>query len=150
MAVDKGRYTTGDVTVKGDPDLIPENILKGVEIFGVVGTAVQGKPIEMGSFTPAVDVAEVTIQHNLGVVPTLALFYPAVGFDNAAFHYTALGIYIPNTIINDVWHSNGPAGLGEASYWAVYNVSDTAITFHGSTLEYCFKGGAEYKYILLG
>jgi hypothetical protein len=32
-------YYSGDITVKGDIDLKPENIVEGVEIFGVTGSA---------------------------------------------------------------------------------------------------------------
>ena len=32
------RYCTGDIYVKGDPNLVAENIKKGVDIFGVTGT----------------------------------------------------------------------------------------------------------------
>lgn len=149
-AVEVGKFTTGAITVKGDANLLPKNILKGVSIFGVAGAASQGKAYETGSFTPATDVPEITIQHNLGVEPILALFYPAGDFDNFTIHYTVFGICISNTTINEVWHSNGPAGLGKGSNWAVYNKSDTSIAFYCSSLEYCFKAGAEYKYILVG
>lgn len=148
-AVEVGKFTTGAITVKGDANLLPKNILKGVSIFGVAGAASQGKAYETGSFVPEADTGEITIQHNLGVEPTLALFYPANDFDNFTLHYTVFGIYIANTTINQVWHSNGPAGLGGNS-WLVQNSSATSISFNSSTLEYCFKAGAEYRYILLG
>lgn len=38
VAVSSGRYTTGDVKVAGDANLVPENIAEGVSIFGVQGT----------------------------------------------------------------------------------------------------------------
>ena len=41
-AVAAGRYTTGAVTVSGDPQLTAANIKKGVNIFGVVGTFESG------------------------------------------------------------------------------------------------------------
>lgn len=37
-AVATGYYTTGEVQVAGDSNLVPENIAEGVSIFGVTGT----------------------------------------------------------------------------------------------------------------
>ena len=49
-------YYSGDITVKGDSDLIPENILEGVEIFGVTGNVKQGSVFpewyKKGSYAP--------------------------------------------------------------------------------------------------
>jgi hypothetical protein len=38
VAVESGKYTTGEVIVKGDANLVPDNIKSGSSIFGVAGT----------------------------------------------------------------------------------------------------------------
>ena len=44
-AVSSGRYTTGNVYVAGDSDLVASNIKSGVNIFGVTGTF-EGESVE--------------------------------------------------------------------------------------------------------
>lgn len=38
IEIESGKYLVGKQTIKGDPNLIPANIQKGVSVFGVVGT----------------------------------------------------------------------------------------------------------------
>lgn len=51
-AVASGRYTTGDVVVSGDANLVPENIAEGVSIFGVQGTHSGGGAAEVHGTIP--------------------------------------------------------------------------------------------------
>lgn len=51
-AVASGRYTTGDVVVSGDANLVPENIAEGVSIFGVQGTHAGGGAAEVHGTIP--------------------------------------------------------------------------------------------------
>ena len=49
VAVESGKYTTGTVYVKGDSNLIADNIKSGTSIFGVTGSYVDSTPIEIST-----------------------------------------------------------------------------------------------------
>jgi hypothetical protein len=70
-AVAKGRYTTGEVTVKGDANLKAANIASGVSIFGVAGT-LTSKNVKIGEFT-AYSSSHQTI--HAGFAPTHVIIY---------------------------------------------------------------------------
>ncbi len=65
IAVASGHYTTADVKVAGDENLIPENIAEGVSIFGVQGTHSGG-----GTF----DGATVTFKDNVSFGGGLSVY----------------------------------------------------------------------------
>ncbi|WP_253270880.1 tail fiber protein [Geobacillus thermocatenulatus] len=65
-------YHNGSGIVKGDPDLIPANIKQGVDIFGVVGTLVEGKRWASGTFTSSETTYTVS---GLAFKPSIVLVY---------------------------------------------------------------------------
>ena len=59
-AVASGRYTTGAVTVKGDANLVPANIVSGKSIFGVSGSATTGEDVTAETNAYTAELAELT------------------------------------------------------------------------------------------
>lgn len=65
VAVESGKYTTGTVYVKGDSNLVADNIKSGTSIFGVTGTYVDSTPIEISTDS---EMEAVLISENVGKV----------------------------------------------------------------------------------
>jgi len=76
-------YHNGSGKVIGDPDLIAANIRKGVDIFGIVGTLVEGKRWASGNLT--FDTSGWAVIAGLQFAPDLVLYY-------STSYYTPFGI----------------------------------------------------------
>ena len=75
-----------------DTDLIPENIREGIDIFGVLGTMLEGiSGIDFGEVTLASSKTVVSFSHSLGVVPLWTALVPK-GFETFPSGTTMINI----------------------------------------------------------
>lgn len=120
-AVASGRYTTGDVVVSGDANLVPENIAEGVSIFGVTGAHSGGGSVEVYTGTSVGVLFKYYYQHTLTL---------PVSSDK-----TLIGcFYIPNVTAEAYFGLSTPDGLeiksqsnGTNGLGGVTRSSDSAI-----------------------
>lgn len=112
-----GKYLS-KVTVAGDPDLIPENIAEGINIFGILGTHIGGaKGIDFGEVQVSSGSSSVTVNHKLGVTPSFVALIPKT------FNY---GSY------TDFININGQIGYRTSRFYyttVTNTVTDNSITF---------------------
>lgn len=134
IAVASGLYTTGDVKVAGDANLVPENIAEGVSIFGVTGAHSGGGSVEVYTGTSVGVLFKYYYQHTLTLPVSsdktlIGCFYiPNVTAEAYFGLSTPDGLEIKS-------QSNGTNGLGE-----VTRSSDSAIITGGGpeTYQYYF------------
>lgn len=90
------KFLTGIQTIKGDPNLLAENIKDGVSIFDVLGTMATGQSgegdaaVKQGAITIASGTS-VTICHGLGKTPIALWLYT---LDTVAKKYVLLNILL--------------------------------------------------------
>lgn len=102
------------VTVSGDADLVAGNIRKGIDIFGVTGTLVEGKSgVDFGEVTVAYasGLREITVAHSLGVTPSFVCIVPKTKIEPGStaelffgiqeFVYSLKSTYSRDYFVND-------------------------------------------------
>lgn len=163
------------VTVVKPATLIPENVAKGVDIAGIVGT-LRGAAIKTGTFKGTGDYQ--TIKHGLGVVPDFIYIHRLDGGGTGGpFTEIATGIsskivktigetYHSQWILRQQFYSDGQAYnpresmytipercIDVATYGFIYNVTDDVFEY-GITLSgavaYPLRPDATYIFVVAG
>ena len=125
------------LTVKGDADLVAKNIRSGVDIFGVIGTMVQGKTgIDYGTVTLNGSQNKVTVSHNLGKSPSFIAIIPD-GFSSVSY--------------SDVNNSYGIIGsqalmvdIGYATSGTVFELEGASNTVTSSSITFWAPSGSNF------
>lgn len=77
-------YTDTELTVEGDADLLPQNIRKGINLFGVTGAMEEGVTgVDYGTVVNEY-ATDITVSHGLGKVPSAAFLLPDNPLDSSS------------------------------------------------------------------
>lgn len=144
---DRAVHTDGYWYKKFDNStLIPENIREGIDIWGVVGTLVEGVAgIDFGEVTLTSTSSSVTFNHNLGVVPSFAAFIPKDNPTMGSSEETTL-MNINGLIIYRKGFRNDKTGAYSYSYLrgtADVTLTETTVSFNSAS-SYKFKKTTYY------
>ena len=131
QTISSGKYLSGIQTIKGDANLLPENIKKDILIFGVAGTyessdSSGGKNVAQGTITGAGTNA-VTIDTGLNSFTTLLVV-------KDSFVSATTGIEI--LVVNGIDGTCRGFGVGTGSYIKSPSTSVGAVTVNGGTVIY--------------
>ncbi len=159
-------FSSGDMTVNPDegkifskvsipqPEtLIPENIAEGIDIAGIVGSMAAGGSnavFASGSFT-GTD-SDVTIEHNLGIVPDL-VFVSASAQSKVISHYSivmAIGCTLTAKSIlgmNKSYYAVCTKVYGSSSYYTYY-LTGGSLDITSSSTSYLFRSTNDTSFTL--
>lgn len=130
-------YYSGNITVKGDANLIASNILSGKSIFGVAGSVIAGKRWATGTATPSTNYVNAYYSSsnynkvykfsvsNLAFKPSIVVFHQDGQYSSGGTLYN-----------NDLYAYNGSdiLHLGANSYHRSYTPGLFGITNNGFNL----------------
>lgn len=126
-----GKYLSGAQTIKGDANLLAENIKSGISIFEVTGTyessgSSEGKNVAQGTITGAGTNA-VTIDTGLNSINTFALF----NHSSASASGITSVLYLNGTVTG--------VGVSYSQYFKTVGYSAGTITIDGGKVTYTPK-----------
>jgi len=127
QTIASGKFLTGAQTILGDPNLIPSNIVSGVTIFGVTGTASGGdmsNDVKDALLTLASKVAYIDDEGQQAYMNLLNALYP---LDYITATYTQSGtIYTDDTladirangtlVVTAIWEDGSTTTIDAADY----------------------------------
>lgn len=131
QTISSGKYLSGAQTIKGDTNLIPENIKKDVSIFGVLGKleSTEGTKVAQGTITGA-GAEAVTIDTGLSSVATFVLYAKTVTGNTSG----VLSLYYDAD-------STRATGLSYSNPLTWPSTSHGDVTVDGGTVTYTPKEG---------
>lgn len=132
-----GRYLSGDQTIKGDANLLAENIKDGVEIFGITGRCKAGG-VAQGMVTPS-GTDDVIIDTELDKVSTLMVHI--------------VGSYSSLTGVHTMYYDGGnfqTLGVNASQYLANPSTAHGELSVNGGTVTYSGKSGTAATFLANG